>query len=227
MTSALPQLGWVLALGIFTLSVLFLTKLPYDLMVRRGMAPIRAVYYTRKIVHMVGSGLPTLLVPVVFEDLYYPVLGGVLLGLFVLLTHVTDRRLHWFQIEDNKNDVTFALMWWVSLSVLWWLLGDPWLAILPGLFMSFGDGITGVVRNLLVKRRSKHVLGNVFMLLVSAPLGYWAASQADPALPGWGLIAAVAASIVERFELGPLDDNVLIALASTGLLLLGANLGPL
>lgn len=221
------QLLWALGIGAYVLIVLFLTKLPYDLMVRQGVEPIRATYYTRKIVHMLGSGAPSLLVPVVFSDFWYPTVGGVLVGLFVQLTHASNRRLYWFQTEDNRNDVTFAVMWWLSLSLLWWVLGDPWLAILPALFMSFGDGITGVVRNAWIRRRSKHPIGNLFMLLLSAPMGWVVANQAEPALPVWGLIAAIVATIVERYEIGPIDDNILIALASTAVLLLGAYIGPL
>lgn len=221
------QLLWAIALGAFALGVLVFTKITYEMMVSRGMAPIRAVYFNRKIVHMAGSGLPTLLVPVLFEDFWYPMLGGILLGVFIYLTHATGRRMYWFQVEENKNDVSFALMWGVSLSLLWWALGDPWLAILPALFMSFGDGVTGVARNFLVHKRSKHILGNVFMLMVSVPLGYWAGSLAEPAIPVWAVIAAVVASWVERYEIGPIDDNVLIAVASTAILFVGATVGPL
>ncbi len=221
------QLGWTVVLGIYVIAILFLTKIPYDRMVASGMEPIRAVYFTRKIVHMAGSGVPTLLVPYLFTDFWYPMVAGLLLGVFIHLTHATGRRLHWFQTAENKNDVSFAVMWWLSLSALWWLLDDPWLAILPGLFMSFGDGITGVVRNFVVRRRSKHPLGNVFMLAVSVPLAWWAASGASPPIPEWGVLAAVLASAVERYEFGPIDDNVLIAVVSTATLLIGAAVGPL
>lgn len=221
------QLLWTLALGVYVLAVVFLTRIPYRMMVDRGVQPIRAVYYNRKLVHMAGGGIPSLFVPLVFTDFWYPMLGGVILGIFLHVAHATDRRLYWFQIEQNRNDVSFALMWWVSLAFLWWLLGDPWLAILPALFMSFGDGVTGVVRNYLIRRRSKHVVGNICMALVSVPLAWGVASQADPALPLWGIIAALVASVVERYEFGPVDDNVLIAVASTSILLAGSMIGPI
>ena len=118
-------------------------------------------------------------------------------------------------------------MWWISLGLLWWLLGDPWLAILPAVFMAFGDGVTGVIRNYFFRRRTKHVLGNVGMALVSVPLAWLIASQADPALPVWGVIAALLASVVERYEFGWVDDNVLIAIATTLILLLGSVFGPI
>ena len=30
-------------------------------------------------------------------------------------------------------------MWWASITLIWVLVGDPWLAIIPSLFMAFGD----------------------------------------------------------------------------------------
>jgi len=135
--------------------------------------------------------------------------------------------MHWFQTEQNQNDVKFALMWWVSISLIWWLVGDPWLAIVPSLFMAFGDGVTGVVRNAVVRQRSKSPIGNVFMFIVSAPMSWLAASAGDPSIPVWGLLSATVATVVERYEFGPIDDNILITVVATAVLLLGVQIGPL
>jgi phytol kinase len=107
------------------------------------------------------------------------------------------------------------------VSLLWWALNDPWLAILPALYMAFGDGITGIVRNAVIRQRSKNPIGNVFMLLVCAPLGWFIGAQADPAMPLWGLASAVVATVIERYEFGPIDDNILITVAASAVLLLG------
>jgi dolichol kinase len=115
----------------------------------------------------------------------------------------------------------------LSVSLLWWLLDNPWLAILPGLYMAFGDGVTGIARNLLAARRSKHPVGNLFMLLVCAPMGWFVGGLAHPPIPVWGLLSALLATWVERYELGPIDDNVLITVTASVVLLLGAYLGPL
>lgn len=221
------QILWTVVLGVYVFAVAYLTRIPYGIMVKRGVEPIRAVYYNRKIVHMAGAGVPTLFVPIVYTDFWYPMLGGLVVGLMLFIAHISNRRLYWFQIEENQNDVSFAIMWWVSLAFLWWLLDDPWLAILPGLFMAFGDGVTGVVRNYFIRHRSKHVSGNVCMAILCVPLAWVVASQADPALPLWGVIAAIIASVVERYEFGPIDDNVLIAVASILILLVGSTLGPI
>ena len=221
------QFLWATGLGLYVLVVLFLTRIPYQAMVDRGMEPIRAVYYTRKIVHMLAGGVGSLAVPLVFTDLWYPLVAGLLLTLFTWLPHRLGVLMYWFQTPENTNDVKFALMWAVSVSALWWLLGDPWLAILPALYMAFGDGVTGIARNALVRRRSKSPIGNVFMLIVCVPLGWVIGGHADPSIPWWGVTSAVVATWVERYEFGPIDDNVLITLAASAVLLLGSVVGRL
>ena len=118
-------------------------------------------------------------------------------------------------------------MWWTSITIIWWLVDDPWLAILPSLFMAFGDGITGVVRNAVVRKRSKSMIGNVFMFIVSAPIGWYVGMVAEPSIPMWGLIAAAVATYVERYEFGAIDDIILITVFSTIVILAGVHVGPL
>ena len=222
-----PQFAWAVGLGLYTLAVLFLTLIPYRAMVARGMEPIRAVYYNRKIVHMMAGGVGSLMVPLVFTDPWYPLIAGLLLTLITYLAHRSGLRMYWFQTPENTNDVKFALMWAASVSALWWLLCDPWLAVLPALYMAFGDGVTGIARNALIRRRSKDPIGNVFMLIVCVPMGWIIGGHADPAIPEWGVISAVVATIVERYEFGPIDDNVLITVSASAVLLLGTLIGPL
>lgn len=223
----MSQLFWALLLSLYVVSVLFLTRLPYGWMVARGIEPIRAVYYNRKIVHMAAGGVGSLAVPLVFTSPWLPMVAGLLLTALTWVAHLSGWRFYWFQTQENQNDVKFALMWALSVSVLWWLLDDPWLAILPALYMAFGDGVTGIARNALVRRRSKSPIGNVFMLLVCLPIGYAVGVHAQPAIPFWGLLSAMVATLVERYEFGPIDDNILITTASSLVLLLGVWLGPL
>ena len=222
-----PQILWAIGLSLYVLAVLFLTRLPYLAMVRRGMEPIRAVYYNRKIVHMLAGGVGSLMVPLVFVDPWLPLVSGLLLTLFTNLAHATGLRMYWFQTDDNRNDVKFALMWSCSVSALWWLLDNPWLAILPSLYMAFGDGVTGIARNALIRKRSKSPIGNLFMLLLCAPMGWFIGGLAQPAIPVWGLVSAVVATAVERYEFGPIDDNILITVSASAVLLLGSYWGPL
>lgn len=221
------QLYYSVVMGFYVMVVLFATRFPYEMMVSRGVEHIRAVYYNRKIVHMMAGGVGSFCVPILFTDYWYPLVCGILLTIFTYAAHRSGRRMYWFQTEQNQNDVKFTLMWWASITLIWALIDDPWLAIVPSLFMAFGDGVTGIVRNAVIRKRSKSAIGNVFMFIVSAPLGWFVAGMGDPSIPVWGLIAAAVATFVERYEFGPIDDNILITVFSTGVLLLGVNVGSL
>ena len=221
------QILYSVGMGIYVMVILFATKIPYDMMISRGVEDIRAVYYNRKIVHMMAGGVGSLCVPVLFVDYWYPLVCGILLTIFTYAAHASGTRMFWFQTDQNQNDVKFTLMWWTSITMIWALVGDPWLAIVPSLFMAFGDGVTGVVRNAVIKKRSKSPIGNVFMFIVSAPLGYIVAGMGDPSIPVWGLISAAIATFVERYEFGPIDDNILITVFATAVLMLGVEVGPI
>ena len=69
--------------------------------------------------------------------------------------------------------------------------------------------MTGVVRNLIYKKRTKAWEGSLAMLLVCIPIG---------ALVGLvGVLAGIAATAVERID--RLDDNISVPLVSLGLLI--------
>ncbi len=221
------QILWAVVAVIYAAAIVLLTKPIYLRLRAQGVASNVAVYYNRKIVHIAAGGAVALAVPYLFTSPIYPLSIGLALTAFTLIPHVSGRRLSWLQTAENRNDVKFTLMWGIAIFALWFLLDDPFLAILPPVFMAFGDGVTGVVRNALFKRRTKSPIGNLFMVAVCIPLGYWLAGQAAVPIPWWGVIAGLVASIVERFEFGPIDDNILITLASSGVLLIGASIGPL
>ena len=52
------------------------------------------------------------------------------------------------------------------------------------------------------------MIGNVFMFIVSAPIGWYVGMVAEPSIPMWGVIAAIVATYVERYEFGAIDDNI-------------------
>ena len=221
------QLYYAIGMGVYVMVVLFATKIPYNLMISRGMEDIRAVYYNRKIVHMLAGGVGAFCVPVLFNDYWYPLVCGVILTIFTFSAHQSGMRMFWFQTEQNQNDVKFALMCWVSITIIWAIFDDPWLAIIPSLFMAFGDGVTGIVRNMVIRKRSKSPIGNVFMFIVSAPLGWFVGGLGDPSIPMWGLFAAAVATIVERYEFGPIDDNILITISASLVIMIGIEVGPI
>ena len=204
-------------LVVYTALILYLTKYIYLYGKKRGLDSIDIVYYNRKFVHIFAGGVVALFVPF-YHSPFYPLIAGFLLAAVTYFSHETGDRLYWFQNKKDFNDVSFCLMWGISIFVLWILFDNPYLAILPALFMAFGDGITGIIRNAFFGERSKHYIGNVFMALTCIPLGYVFGSLGHLAIGG--MLAGLFASIIERYELGPIDDNILITISSSILLII-------
>lgn len=227
MSPVAMQTLWSILAVAYAAAIVLLTRWTYAIFRKHGSTHHVAVYYNRKIVHMAAGGVVALLVPILFDSPIYPLATGLALTAFTWIPHLTAKRLAWLQTDENQNDVKFTLMWGVAIFALWMLLDDPHLAVLPPLFMAFGDGVTGIARNALFKRRTKSAVGNLCMLVVSVPLGVWLASQAMVPIPLWGAIAAVVATVVERYEFGPIDDNILITVASSAVLLIGVHVGPI
>ena len=57
------------------------------------------------------------------------------------------------------------------------------------------------------------------------PIGYYFANAGG--IPLWGVIAAIVASLFERYEFGIIDDNILVTISATVILFLGGIFGPL
>ena len=218
---------WFGILGLWATVIVFGIKPFYDYLRAQGSEHMVAVYYNRKVAHMLAGGVPIIASPMVFDDPVWVLIGGILGSIALAATHLLDKRLWWMQTEQNMNDATFALMLGISVYFIWVYTDQPWLAILPSLFMAFGDGVTGIIRNKMFKKRTKSAWGNVGMAALCLPLGYYVGTLSDPQIPIWGLISGLIASIVERYEFGPIDDNVLIVVFSTIVLLIGLDLGPI
>lgn len=200
-------------LGVYVLGVIYATKIIYERMRARGVPHNVAIYYNRKIIHMAAGGVVALLVPFLFSSPTIPLLMALSLTVFVLIPRLRGRLMYWFQTEENAYEANFTVAWGLSVFVLWILLGDPKLAVVPALFIAFGDAVTGIIRNYLFRRRTKHWAGNLGMLLVTLPIGFYYAG-----VPG--VLAAIASSVLERFEFPPIDDNVIIVLVSTLILII-------
>jgi len=184
----------------------FLTRIIYNHLMRRGFPHRVAVYYNRKILHMLTGGLVAVLVPYVFRGPLLLIVMVAVLAVGNYLPHRMDRLFYWYQVEDNMYEVHFIIMWG-AIMTLGFIIGNIWLAVLPTIFMSFGDGITGIVRNSIYRRRTKSWWGNIAMMGVCAPVGYLLLGIA-------GLTAGVAASLIEKFEYKWLDDNITVPLVS-------------
>lgn len=200
-----------LLLTLYVLLIVFSSKAIYDFLRRRGEPHNVAVYYVRKFIHVFAGGVVALATPLVFESSITPLILGISMAAFLAAARIV-KPLYWFQVPENHYEVNFALAWGASITLLWILLGDPYKAVVPAVFISFGDAATGVVRNAIFKRRTKHWLGNLAMLIVTLPLGFILAGAP-------GVLAAIVASVIERYEFGRIDDNVLITLSSTAVLL--------
>ena len=90
-----------LGIGVYVVFILFVTKVPYEMMISRGVEHIRAVYYNRKIVHMMAGGIGSFSVPLLFTDVWYPAVCGSLLMVFTWFAHLSGNRLFWFQTDQN------------------------------------------------------------------------------------------------------------------------------
>lgn len=205
---------WMAALSLYVYLIVILTKYPYKWLTARGFNEHRAAYISRKLIHIAGAGVATLFVPYVFSTPILPFIASLALAAYLFYHHRGNRLMSWFQFRENMYEVNFALAWGASMMVVWLLIRNLFIAIIPGLLVAFGDGVTGLARNLLIKRRSKHWVGNLFMFIVSVPIGYILAGTV-------GVLAAVAASYVERYEYKNLDDNFLIAIVSSLILIIG------
>jgi len=221
------EIFWIFVLAAYAFFVIFLTRGLYNYMLRKNFKENVAIYYNRKLIHIFAGGVVVLVVPFVFTNPWFPLFSGLVLAIFMYYLHRTGRIFYWFQTKDNINDVSFCFMWGLAIFILWQIFDDPWIAIIPPAFIAFGDGITGIIRNIAFKERRKHIIGNIYMMGVCIPIGYYFAHAATPSIPLWGVIAAVIASLFERYEFGIIDDNILVTISAIIILYVGGMLGPL
>ncbi len=194
-----------------------LTKFLYQKMRARGMTHIKAVYYNRKVIHILAGGLVSVLVPFFYTTPLYPALLAVILAILTWLPRRRKQLMDWFQVEENNYEIHFIIMWGVIITLAWLIFHNWWYGVIPVAFMAFGDGVTGIVRNMLYNKRTKSWIGNIAMAAVVIPIGYIAL--------GWiGALAGLLASIVEHFESNPIDDNITVPLVSFLTILIGTAL---
>ncbi len=196
-----------------------LTKKFYAYMRKKGMDHNVAVYYNRKLIHILAGGLCAFLVPFLFKSFIFPLIMSLLLAALIYFPHKLGKLMIWFQTGDNKYEVSFAIMWGTIITLGWiFFQGNFWYGTIPVIFMSVGDAVTGIVRNALYKKRSKSWWGNLAMASFSVTAG----AGLGPA----GIIAGASASIIEHFEFPPIDDNITVPTVSFLVLLLAKFLAP-
>jgi len=187
----------------------YLSKLIYNLAVKKGYPEDSATYFGRKFIHIFASGLIALSLPFLFREPFLPFLSALILAVYTYLPHRKKQLYQWFQIKENFNEVNFCLMWGLVILIGWFFDKSFWLGVIPALFLSFGDGVTGIVRNIRYQKRTKAWEGSLAMLIVCILIGF---------KMGWaGIIAAIFATIFEKLEF--IDDNISIPIVSFLILL--------
>ena len=205
---------YALILFIWVLIVVsVLTKKLYDFMIGRGFRHNVAVYFNRKIIHILTGGLVAYLVPYLFSTPILPFVFALILAVLTYIPHRTGRLMYWFQVEENIFEVHFCIMWGLIVALSWIVFnGNFWYGVVPVLFMAIGDAGTGIIRNLLYKRRTKSWWGNLAMAIICVPLGL--------KLGFAGVLSGLFASFIEHFEFKFIDDNITVPLSSFLIILL-------
>jgi dolichol kinase len=186
----------------------YLAKLSFNFVKKYEEIP--AAYVGRKIVHLFGGGITSLLIPIFYEGHYFLVT----LSAFGLALYLIFRRkyglMYWFQIKENRYEVHFALVYGIILMV-GVLLGNLWIGLIPILFMSFGDSATGLIRAVTQKRHVKSWEGSVAMFLICSIIGF-------VILGIYGIIVGLIAALVEKIP--KIDDNVTVPIVTALLIFL-------
>jgi len=171
-------------------------------------------YISRKVGHGVG-GLGYLLCVLLFSTPWYPLIlsaGFTLLLLGArLIRPSTFRGVGGTSRQHALAEIWFPLAGTLSLCIGWVWLDNPHLAIVPILFMAWGDMVTGLIRAKVYGREVKGNWGSVGMLVTCLLVGtlftpYWVAA-----------IGAVVATLVEKYSglsRTWVDDNWTIIVSS-------------
>lgn len=170
-------------------------------------------YVSRKAAHGV-AGMGFLLCALLFSSVWWPLI--MTLGFVVMLVAARVVRPSTFRgVGGSARQQAFAEVFLpgsaaVAIVVGWLWLGNRWLALVPILYVCFGDMVTGLVRSRLYKREMKGDWGSLAMLLVCLLVAYFYS-------PYWIAAAgAMAATLAERFtppSHGWWDDNWSIVFA--------------
>lgn len=211
------ELLYAAALSAYVAGVVYATKRTYWLMVRMGLSEEGAVHVNRKLIHILAGGVVALLVPHLFSSPVVPSALAVSSGL-ALWAARKRRRMDWFQVSENAYESSFCIAWGAVLLASWTLLGSPTYAIVPVLFMSFGDAATGIVRVAIYGSRNKSWWGSLAMFAVCLPIAWLAVGP-------WGALPAALSSLVERLELRPVGDDAAIGAVTLASLLAISYLG--
>ncbi|WP_338599444.1 phosphatidate cytidylyltransferase [Sulfolobus tengchongensis] len=169
-------------------------------------------YVSRKAIHMLGGGIVAVVSPLVFTSPIVPIFTSYLLMSYLIVIRILKKEMNWFMEKENLGEVFFTFSFGTILLIMLLLDNNYWsnirlvyVAILPLIFMSFGDGITGIIRNFVYKRRVKGFWGSIGMLIFCTVIGYFLLGLA-------GVIAGIIATIAEILPY--IDDNLSVPFLS-------------
>ncbi|MEM4904113.1 MAG: dolichol kinase, partial [Desulfurococcaceae archaeon] len=132
----LKETLWAFVLFTCIMLVLMFTKVLYKYMVKRNLKVNVAIYYNRKLIHVLAGGVTAFLVPYVFTSPLIPTVFALTIAAILYVPHRRKNVMEWFQVSDNAYEVNFCVAWGLSLLALWLITGNPRYAIIPPLFMS-------------------------------------------------------------------------------------------
>lgn len=170
-------------------------------------------YISRKLGHL-GGAVGFLFCALLFQSFWWPFI--LTIGFTGLLAYARWFRPTTFRGVGGSGrpqalaEVHFPATGIITIGILWGLLGERWLAIIPLAFMGAGDAITGLIRSKVYNREVKGNWGSMGMLATCLILAYFIE-------PYWiGVAGAITATLVERFTPTKrfVDDNLTIPLAS-------------
>ena len=193
--------GWALVLAGCLVFVFAVSNYVYH----RG-APF---YISRKVAHL-GSAPLMVALPILFESVIFP-LGLAAAFLAMLVANRRTNVFPGFAKQERLSELFFPFSVLVAIADLWSV--DPWAAIVPGLWLAVGDGVTGLVRMKVNKREVKGWWGSLACLGVCVPIGLLVT-------PIWvGMLGGAVATLAERYcgdaegAVLRLDDNLAMPLA--------------
>ncbi len=186
------------------LIIVVISKKVYNYALSKKYSETSARYLSRKSIHILAGGVVAIVVPFVYREPITPFVLSLILTLLLFYNRKQKKMMSWFQETSNFYEVDFTLMWGFSILIGWFFDRNLWLGALPAIYMSIGDGITGIVRIIVSKKRYKGVEGSLAMLASIAPfsviLGYG------------GLISAIAGTLAEKQNI--IDDNIAVPIVS-------------
>jgi len=171
-------------------------------------------YISRKIGHGVG-GMGYLMCVLLFPTPWWPIIISavftLLLGGARLIRPSTFRGVGGSGRTHALAEVWFPLAGTLSLVVGWVWLGNPMLAVVPILYMAWGDMITGLIRSQVYGKEVKGNWGSLGMIIACLLIGmlftpYWIAA-----------VGAGVATLAEKYSglsRTWVDDNYTIIVSS-------------